>query len=217
MLRNQTVFFFCAIDFHLNTISTDPVKSMHNDQEITATNLVLQTPRNFNFYQDRLRQPLLDLGDLPDEIMALRIKLFVDVKNWFFLFFRVQDDRTIAASDDIFLLSDSFDQGVYRGFEAVSEHFFFHCKLFFRAILLTIYQVFELRFSFCKIFACVAMFFPDESPFLDNQLIVSFFLFLLFLLFLFGVAYKFTFLDGDNLKLFFTDFLFGEEPRRIDL
>ena len=61
------------------------------------------------------------------------------------------------------------------------------------------------------------MFFPDESPFLDNQLIVSFFLFLLFLLFLFGVAYKFTFLDGDNLKLFFTDFLFGEEPRRIDL
>ena len=110
--RKEPVFFLSAFRIEFNAISADTIKSMAYNQVVTTTDLVLEAACDSELDQNCLRQLVLNLDHRLHEMMAIWVQLRVDLEDGLFNSFRIKDDRTVAACDDFFLLSDSFDKRV---------------------------------------------------------------------------------------------------------
>ena len=107
--REEPILLFCALRVELDAITANSVQCMAYDQIVPATDLVLEAARHSELDKNSLWQFLLNLDHRLHELVTVRVQLGIDLEDGLFDLLRVENDRTVAARDDFFLLSDTLN------------------------------------------------------------------------------------------------------------
>ena len=108
--REEPVLVLGALRLHLDAVATDTIEGMADNEVVATGDLVFEATGDPELDQNSLWKLVLNLDHLLHEVVAFWVDLGIDLEDRLFDPLRVEYDRSVAARDDILLLSDTFDQ-----------------------------------------------------------------------------------------------------------
>ena len=128
-MREQFVFLMSLCRWLLRyPVASESVVGVHEEEVVATADLVLQAPHSSQLDKDRLWKLILFFIQFFHILVALRVKLRVNVEDGSILLLRVEHDGTVAARNDVLLLLNTLDQGLNGGSEARSKPLFLHLE-----------------------------------------------------------------------------------------
>ena len=215
--REEPVLLFCASRVELDAITANSVKRVADDQVVPAADLILEAASDAKLDKNSLRQLLLNLDHRLHEFVTVWIQLRIDFEDGLLDALGIEHDRTVAARDDFFLLSDALNKGIDRGLEAVLEHLLLHLEFLLGSLLFAFDQVFELNFAFIQVLHCRLLLLLDERVFVRDDPLIMLLLLGSGLVLLLFVLLEVILGHGHDLNGFFSDFLLREGCRGGDV